>query len=433
MSKIDLTPLEPEQAIKFFEQKGYQIGFDWRDIWKEEHAIAFSVAKATSIDILQDIRNELEVALKEGVTFETFKKNLRPTLEKKGWWGEKIMLDPKTGEQKKVQLGSVRRLNIIFDTNMRMSYAAGHWQDIEDNAESSPYLKYVTVMDGKQREQHAQWNGLVLRYDDSFWKTHYPPNGWRCRCSVLQFSDYELQKRGLKVSKSPQIKTRQWENKRTGETLEVPEGIAPGFDYNIGKARLKTFTPPPSSNLPETFQNRGKELPALPKPSKLPKNVLLQEGLTEKEYAKAFLKEFGADIGKSVVYEDVTGEPLVIDEGLFTVKKTGAIKVNKNNRGVYMRLLAEAIKDPDEIWLRWEKERTTEKIVLKRRYIKIFEDTEGSHTLSVFEKGKDSWTGSTTFPVKTGKTQKAKEDYINNFRDGFLAYKKKSAGRRLPD
>lgn len=38
-------------------------------------------------DILGDIRDELEKALKGGKTFETFAANLRPTLQAKGWWG----------------------------------------------------------------------------------------------------------------------------------------------------------------------------------------------------------------------------------------------------------------------------------------------------------------------------------------------------------
>ena len=159
----------------------------------------------------------------------------------------------------------------------------------------------------------------------------------------------------------------------------------------------------------------------------MPENSVLPEGLSDTEYARAFLSEFGADIGKPVVYTDVVGEPLVIDEGLFTTKWNQKIKVNKNNRGIYMRLLATALKDPDEIWIRWEKERTTGKIVLKRRYIKIYETEDGSHCLTVFEKGKESWKGSTTFPVKTEKSKAIKDNYINQYRDGFLAYKRRTA------
>ena len=49
----------------------------------------------------------------------------------------------------------------------------------------------------------------------------------------------------------------------------------------------------------------------------------------------------------------MTDEQLVIDEALFLNKKTMKFKANKLGRGIYMRLLAETIKYPDEIRLMW--------------------------------------------------------------------------------
>jgi len=36
------------------------------------------------------------------------------------------------------------------------------------------------------RPQHAAWGAarLTLPYDHPFWRTHFPPNGWGCRCRV---------------------------------------------------------------------------------------------------------------------------------------------------------------------------------------------------------------------------------------------------------
>ena len=100
-------------------------------------------------------------------------------------------------------------------------------------------------------------------------------------------------------------------------------------------------------------------------------------------------------------------------------------KANKLGRGIYMRLLAKAIKDPDEIWLMWGND--TEKRPLRRRYIKIFENTDGSHCLTVFEKDKEQWRGVTTFPARTGEEKQIKDEYVNEQRNGFLAYKKRQA------
>lgn len=46
MAKIDYAPLVPEAAVRFLKNKGYKIGFNWTDVWKREHQIAFTVAKA---------------------------------------------------------------------------------------------------------------------------------------------------------------------------------------------------------------------------------------------------------------------------------------------------------------------------------------------------------------------------------------------------
>ena len=60
MAKIDYAPLVPEAAVRFLKNKGYKIGFNWTDVWKREHQIAFTVAKAMKIDLLQDIKQSLE-------------------------------------------------------------------------------------------------------------------------------------------------------------------------------------------------------------------------------------------------------------------------------------------------------------------------------------------------------------------------------------
>src|SRR3546814_270264 len=125
---------------------------------------------------LQDIRAALDDAMANGTTFERFSKDLRPTLEAKGWWGRKNMLDPLDGKIKSVQLGSPRRLGIIFDTNMRSAYAAGRWERIARTKDALPYLRYVAVGgkqgDGRTRPQHRAWHGTILPVEHVWWETH---------------------------------------------------------------------------------------------------------------------------------------------------------------------------------------------------------------------------------------------------------------------
>ena len=147
------------------------------------------------------------------------------------------MVDPQTGETRIVQLGSPHRLRTIFDTNLRTSYARGRWQRIESVKADLPYLRYVAVLDQRTRPEHMAWHGIVLPVDHPFWQTHYPPNGWYCRCTVQQLAEGDLERFGYKVSEDPPAgseRTRPWLNKRTGERVQVPVGIDPGFARNVG-------------------------------------------------------------------------------------------------------------------------------------------------------------------------------------------------------
>ncbi|GCD78177.1 hypothetical protein JCM31826_16590 [Thermaurantimonas aggregans] len=65
------------------------------------------------------------------------------------------------------------------------------WQQMEANAHALPYLEYVAVMDGRTREEHRKLHHIVRHISDPFWRTWYPPNGWNCRCSVLQLDEDE--------------------------------------------------------------------------------------------------------------------------------------------------------------------------------------------------------------------------------------------------
>ena len=231
MAAAEILDLPPREAVEHFRAKGFHVGYDWRETDAAEHLRSFTVAKAMRLDILQDIRTAVDRAIADGVTFETFQGELEPLLRKKGWWGGKL------GSDKQMAY----RLRTIFDTNLRMSYAKGRWEMIERQAGRAPYLMYDAVNDARTRPEHLAWDRLVLRWDDPFWQTHYPPNGWRCRCRVIQLSEADLGEFGLSPSAGPPAgseKTRPWHNKITGKTIQVPVGIDPGFGHNVGALNL---------------------------------------------------------------------------------------------------------------------------------------------------------------------------------------------------
>ena len=114
--------------------------------------------------------------------------------------------------------------------------------------------------------------------------------------------------------------------------------------------------------------------------------------------------------------EDVTGEPLVVSDELFK-NRGGEWKIKKQGRAPYMRLLAQTLQSPDEVWARLEPVGTkANRYTLRRRYLARW-DVEGQATqaLAVFEWSRSAWNGITTFPPRP-------KDYLERQRAGVRLY-----------
>ncbi|WP_455270314.1 phage head morphogenesis protein [Rhizobium herbae] len=234
----EFKALKPELAIAALIRRGEALEptFAWQEVYGEIHSRMFTVAKSTGYDILDDIYKALLKALSEGETYDKFARNLIPKLQRKGWWGQQIVTDPDSGESSSVELGSARRLQIIFDANMRVSYAEGHWSNFERNKSSRPYLRYVALLDDRTRPEHAARHNLCLPVDHPYWNIWAPPCGWNCRCSLQSLSQREVDAmRGQLKFEPPIDDMRDWLNKSTGEVRSIPVGIDPGWDINPGR------------------------------------------------------------------------------------------------------------------------------------------------------------------------------------------------------
>lgn len=231
--------LPPEQALAFMRARGLRESFSYADLIGEERTAAFTVAKMLDTDLLATVHESLIDAAARGVSYDAWAKSIIPTLQERGWWGRKEVIDPATGERRMATLGTPARLQTIFRTNMQTAYAVGEWQQIIAQAEDAPYLQYDAVDDHRTRPLHAAWDNIVLPVRHPWWRTHMPPNGWNCRCSVIQLSKNDLEDLGLEVTTKPPVGTYDWTNPRTGKVEKIPIGIDPGFDHNPGQRRLE--------------------------------------------------------------------------------------------------------------------------------------------------------------------------------------------------
>jgi hypothetical protein len=190
--------------------------------------------------------------MEKGQSFESFKKGLKPLLQQKGWWGNKDMTDPVTGETVNARLGSDRRLKTIYRVNMRSAFQKGRYERTMAS-DTHPYMMYRVGNSKEHREEHLAWDGLILPKDDPWWNSHFPPNGWGCKCYTVAVTEARRQKyeqegipsppgidgsggSNVKVkTKAPPEKYDTYVNERKGTVEKVPAGIDPAFNWHQGK------------------------------------------------------------------------------------------------------------------------------------------------------------------------------------------------------
>lgn len=399
-----------KEQIEFLRQKVNLPSRFWTDLQASGHDVGFMVSGAMKEALLNDLRNAIDKVAADGKTFDWFKKNFRQIVADNGW--------AYRGEEN-------WRAQVIYDTNLNQSYNAGREAQMADPElrRFRPYGLYKHYHSLHERAEHVRFDEWVILLSDPWWETYSPQNGWGCKCKKFALSLRDVLRRGLKIIEGPPIQyVDKVIGKNTGrpETVRVPVGVDPGFDYRPGDRPLAGLTP---SEREATIQslladiverNTFSPLLPLPPPRPFATEQLLPGGDSPESYVERFLQAFGASMKAPIVFADKAGAPLVIDSELFRDRSTGNWKVDKRGRERFLLMLAETIKDPDEIVL--VQMMIGDKVRVRRRFIARWSiDGEVTPGLAVFEIGADGWAGITTFaPDELA--------YLDKMREGFRIY-----------
>jgi len=229
---LEALDLPNREALAFFLQKTNADSAHWTDVWEAAHSRSFMVAGAAGDGLLNDFRGAIGQALQDGTTLADFRRDFDNIVARNGW----------------VHNGTPAwRARIIYETNLSTAYSAGRYaqQTEPDTLAVYPFWQYVHSGSAHPRLQHRAWNGLTLRADDGWWKTHYPPNGWNCGCYVRPVSGRGMSRMGKAApDTAPAVTFRDWTNPKTGQVMQVPNGVDPGFGYNPGEAWRGTMAFP---------------------------------------------------------------------------------------------------------------------------------------------------------------------------------------------
>jgi SPP1 gp7 family putative phage head morphogenesis protein len=293
--------------------------------------------------MLADFHASIDRIISEGGTITDFRKDFDRIVAENGW-------------SNKGKRGW--RTRVIFDTNLRTAHMAGRWAQIQRTKARRPFLQYLTVGDQRVRPEHRKWDAIVLPIDNQWWNTHYPPNGWGCRCTVRTLSERQLRREGLNVTSAPPLRPTERINTRTGEVYgDVPTGIDAGWDYNVGKAWLA-----PEAAFGETIallpsQLRDAALLSLPEIidrlhepfSAWARNSLDAPNSTESTVITGYLNKAVFDFldGKGITPETVAIS--IRDVELRQMRRDLKQRIGKNLEEEFLLSMPEKIANPDAI------------------------------------------------------------------------------------
>ncbi len=344
-----------QPAAEFFMQKVNLPTARWDDLWQGQHARAFVVAGATRDALLTDLRRAVEDAIVHGGSYDSFKADFEDIVARHGWTGW-------TGEE--TEAGRDWRARTIWQTNLSTAHAAGRYQQMTDpdTLAHMPYWQYRHNSITNPREEHVGWDGLVLRWDDPWWQTHYPPNGWNCRCDVRPVSERMLRNMG-----------------KDGPDSAPPPGKGdppPEWAYNVGEAAWGK--PVAEKAMDEWRAKKGDAWEAMTPgdaasyglPAELPLDAM-PVALGSRAYSPEELHGIVERVigGEQKVYSlPARGGgtlPILLDA------KTFAGHVDPQ-RAAHIELLDAVLSDPQEAWLSFEQHKGTGAVVLRLRLLRAF-------------------------------------------------------------
>ena len=200
-----------EEAVEYFRRRipvtakvFYSIAYDYR-------VLAFTVSGYSKLQILRRFYEELLAALEQGNTLAEFRSNMHGFLEREGYEG----VTPYQAEN-------------IFRTNIQTAYNVGHYEQMTDPGvmKLRPYWQYDAVNDAHTRPSHLAMDGRVFPADSEVWNTWFPPNGFRCRCTVKTLSKRQVEARGLKVEQTgPHARPALLDQSGKGTLRARPQGL----------------------------------------------------------------------------------------------------------------------------------------------------------------------------------------------------------------
>lgn len=87
--------------------------------------------------------------------------------------------------QKVYDAYNVQYLRTEYNFAQASALMAARWKKFEQEGDRYN-LQYRTMYDKRVRRTHRMLHNITLPIESPFWNKYFPPNGWGCRCTVVQ-------------------------------------------------------------------------------------------------------------------------------------------------------------------------------------------------------------------------------------------------------
>lgn len=87
--------------------------------------------------------------------------------------------------QKVYDTYNVQYLRTEYNFAQASALMAARWKKFEQDGDRYN-LQYRTMYDKRVRRTHRMLHNITLPIESPFWDKYFPPNGWNCRCTVVQ-------------------------------------------------------------------------------------------------------------------------------------------------------------------------------------------------------------------------------------------------------
>ncbi|MGV1019310.1 PBECR2 nuclease fold domain-containing protein [Empedobacter falsenii] len=271
---------------------------------------------------------------------------------------------------KKLALKEVSEFNeewLLAEYNLSISVGqnAAAYQRFMAEKDDFQYIQYQTAGDSNVRSAHAKLDGLIVNLDDKKAMKLFPPNGYGCRCEMIQLPSKPNKKDvtngddviDLMNRIDPKWRKSQFEINR-GDLKQVftneqfyanTKGMSKKInDMTFDKYNLKPY---------DKFKTGLKP-------------IKLDETITEKNVNELFKTNGKTKGNKNFMgFEDYFKRKMIITEDVFK-RHTKGHYINENRHQLFPHI-KDILNKPDEVWLSRENNKNNQSL----RYVKYYNNT----------------------------------------------------------